>query len=306
MMQLNTVLIAGGTGLLGVRLAWLLAVNGFTVRLLSRNPKTSDQFAWNPAKMEMDIKALEGVDVVINLAGSGIADKRWTSSRKKELIESRVNSAALLFREIEKMPQRPQVYLSASAVGYYGNSGEQWMLEGQAPVDHSFMVDCCQQWETAARQMETLGLRTAIFRIGVVLAKEGGALKEVVKPLRFGLGAYFGNGKAWWPWIHRDDVCRAFVWAIENQLITGTYNLVSPNPVRGRELVVSTAKAMDQWALFVPAPAFVLRLILGEMSAVILNSNRVSAEKLSLAGFEFNWPVLDNALRDIFAAQKHH
>jgi hypothetical protein len=133
------------------------------------------------------------------------------------------------------------------------------------------------------------------------MAKEGGALAEVVKPLRFGLGTYFGNGQAWWSWVHREDVCRAFLWAIENQSAEGTFNLTSPNPVRGKELVETTAQAMKQTAVFLPAPEFALKLVLGEMSAVILNSNRVTSEKLTQAGFEFKWPVLDSALRDIFA-----
>ncbi len=300
-MKNNTILIGGGSGLIGSRLAEMFRAQGHTVRLLTRSPKTEDQFFWNPASGEMQDGALQGVDYVINLAGAGIADKRWTTARKKELVESREQSAALLFQAMERMEQRPKAYLSASAIGYYGNSGESWMREDSAPVDQSFMVDCCQKWESAAGQLTVLGIRTVIFRIGVVLAKEGGALAEVVKPLRFGLGAYFGNGQAWWSWIHRDDVCRAFIWAIENQAVEGVFNLTAPTPVRGKELVIATAKARKHAAVFLPAPAFVLRLVLGEMSAVILNSNRVSSEKLTQAGFEFQWPELNAALSDIFA-----
>jgi hypothetical protein len=177
------------------------------------------------------------------------------------------------------------------------------MREDSPPADQSFMVDCCQQWEAAADQMTSISIRTVKFRIGVVMAKEGGALAEIVKPLQFGLGAYFGNGKAWWPWIHREDVCRAFVWAIENQQVTGVFNLNAPDPARGKDLVVATAKAMRQFAVFLPAPSFMLKLLFGEMSAVILNSNRISSEKLTQAGFEFKWPRLDAALIDIFATK---
>ncbi|MBK6994418.1 MAG: TIGR01777 family protein [Lewinellaceae bacterium] len=300
-MQKSTILIAGGSGLIGSRLTEMLHSQGHTVRLLSRSPKGIGQFFWNPATDEMDAEALQDVDYVVNLAGAGIADKRWTAARKKELIESRVKSAATLYRAMERMAMRPKAYLSAAAVGIYGNSGETWIREDTAPFDQSFMVECCQNWESSADEMLRLGIRTVKFRIGVVLAKEGGALAEIVKPLRFGLGAYFGNGQAWWPWIHRDDVCGAFIWAIENQAVEGVFNLCTPDPARGKDLVKATAKAMKQPAVFLPAPAFVLRLIFGEMSAVILNSNRVSSEKLTQAGFEFQWPKLNAALRDIFA-----
>ncbi len=300
-MQNNNILIAGGSGLIGSRLTEMFHSQGHTVRLLSRSPKGEGQFYWNPVSGEIEPEALQGVDFVINLAGAGIADKRWTVARKKELIDSRVKSAALLYRAMEGMAKRPKAYLSASAIGIYGNSGEAWMLEDKPPVEQSFMVECCQKWESSADQMLDLGIRTVKFRIGVVLAKEGGALAEIVKPLRFGLGAYFGSGQAWWSWIHRDDVCRAFLWAIENQAVEGVFNLTAPTPARGKDLVKATAKAMKQPAVFLPAPAFVLRLIFGEMSAVILNSNRVSSEKLTQAGFEFQWPELNAALRDIFA-----
>ncbi|MFN0037162.1 MAG: TIGR01777 family oxidoreductase [Saprospiraceae bacterium] len=300
-MQKSTILIAGGTGLIGSRLAEMLRADGHLVRLLSRSPKGAGQFFWNTASGEIDAAALRDVDFVLNLAGAGIAEGRWTAARKKELVESRTQSAALLCREMERMTVRPKAYLSASAVGFYGNSGEAWVREDSPPADQSFMVECCQKWEAAADPIAALGVRTVKFRLGVVLAKEGGALAEIVKPLRFGLGAYFGDGQAWWPWVHRDDVCRAFLWAMENDRAEGVFNLCSPTPSRGKDLVKATAKAMRQPAVFLPAPAFVLRLIFGEMSAVILNSNRVSSEKIAHAGFEFKWPELRSALRDIFA-----
>lgn len=163
------------------------------------------------------------------------------------------------------------------------------MREDSPPADRSFMVKCCQQWEDAADTMAALGVRTLKFRIGVVLAKEGGALPEITKTLRFGLGIYFANGQAWWPWVHIDDVCRAFIWALSREDVSGTYNLVAPNPVRGIQLAKAAAKAMGRRALFLPVPACVLQVILGEMSAVILNSNRVSAEKLLREGFVFEF-----------------
>ena len=304
-MQKGTVLIAGGTGFIGTRLAEMLRQEGYVVRLLTRSPKGKDQFLWDPSERELEIAALQDLDFLINLAGEGIAEKRWTASRKKKLVESRVQGANLLFRKLEILNSRPEVYISASGIGYYGNSGEQTMQEDDLPTDKGFMVECCQKWEEAAGQMSELSIRTVIFRIGVVLGREGGALAELLKPLRFGLGVYFGDGKAWWSWVHRDDVCRAILWAMEHPEVAGTYNLVAPSPVRGKELVKSTARARKQWALFLPAPAFLLRLIFGEMAAAILNSNRVASEKLTRSGFEFQWPEPNTALRSIFAPQSH-
>lgn len=297
----SIILLAGGTGLIGTSMSEMLRSKGYQVRLLTRSPKGPNDHFWNPAKGEIDANALEGVDVIVNLAGAGIADARWTDARKKRLIDSRVQSANVLANAISNMPQKPQVYLSASAIGFYGDSGEAWMTESSAPVDASFMVDCCQQWETAAAQMQALGLRTAIFRIGVVMTQAGGALAEILRPLKLGLGGYFGEGQAWWSWIHREDVCGAFIWGIENEAASGIYNLVAPSPVRGKSLVQTLVKTRKKPALVLPVPAFALRLVLGEMSAVVLNSNRVSAQKLLDAGFKFQFPTLEAAFQDIFA-----
>jgi uncharacterized protein len=295
-----TTLLAGGSGLIGKRLSEILRAQGHSVRLLTRTPRGEGQFAWNPAAGTLDEAALEGVDFVVNLAGAGIADRRWTAARKRELVQSRVQSAEVLRRAFEREAKRPRAYVSASAIGFYGNSGEDLMLETSAPADQSFMVECCQKWEQAADAVAALGIRTVKLRIGVVLATEGGALAEFVKPLRFGLGTYFADGQAWYSWIHRDDVCRAFVWALENESVEGIFNAVAPQPVRNRDLVQATARAMRQPVLMLPAPAFALRLMLGEMSAVVLNSNRVSAEKIERAGFQFDFPTLEGALGEIF------
>lgn len=295
-----TTLLAGGTGLIGTRLSAMLRDQGHNVRLLSRSPKGEGQFAWDPAAGTIDEAALEGIDYVINLAGAGIADKRWTASRKRLLIDSRVQSTHVLAQAIQRSGHRPKAWVSAAAIGYYGNSGEQMMQETDAPVEQSFMVQCCEQWEQAVDEVTELGIRTVKLRVGIVLAKEGGALAEFVKPLRFGLGAYFGDGKAWYSWVHIDDVCRLFVWMLDHPELSGVFNAVAPHPVRNKALVQATAKAMHQPALILPAPAFVMRLVLGEMSAVILNSNRISAEKTLATGFTFQYPVLEEALQSIF------
>ncbi len=300
---MQTILLAGGSGLIGTRLSELLRAKGYTVRLLTRTPKGSGQFAWDPAKGQIDDAALAGVHAVVNLAGAGIADERWSEKRKRLLVDSRVQSAGVLRDALLRTGVQPSVYLSASAIGYYGNSGEQSMRETDAPVDDSFMVDCCRQWEQAADLIGNMGIRTVKLRIGVVLAKEGGALAEFVRPLQFGLGAYFGDGQAWYSWIHRDDVCRIFIWALENEQVTGVYNAVAPHPERIKPLVQQIAKARHRPALIVPAPAFAMRLIFGEMSAVILNSNLIADNKVRTAGYDFQYPTLQGALAAIFAGK---
>jgi uncharacterized protein (TIGR01777 family) len=162
------------------------------------------------------------------------------------------------------------------------------------------MVECCQKWEASADEIAALGIRTVKARIGIVLAKEGGALVEFVKPLRLGIGAYFADGQAWYSWIHRDDVCRFFIWAIENQQVEGVFNVVAPNPARNKDLVKAIAKAMRQPAVLAPVPAFTLRLMFGEMADAVLNSNLVSSEKVRKAGFEFQFSELSRALETIF------
>jgi len=296
---MSTVLLAGGSGLIGTRLTELLRLRGYTVRLLGRHPKGPDQFGWDPEKGIIDDQALLDVDYIINLAGAGIAEKRWTDERKRAIIDSRVKSARLLRDRLEQLQIRPKAYLSASAIGYYGDTGERRMREIDPPVEDSFMVQCCQAWEDAADEVAALGIRTVKFRIGVVLAKEGGALLEFIKPLRFGVGTYFADGRAWYSWIHRNDLCRAFLWAIENEAISGVYNAVAPQPERIKPLVETAARAMDKKALLVPVPAFALHLALGEMSAVVLNSNLISDDKLRAAGFVFEYPELAGALQHI-------
>lgn len=294
-----TVLLAGGTGLIGTRLAEMLRAKAYSVRILTRTPKQAGQFAWNPSAGTLDEAALQDVDFVVNLAGAGIAERRWTNARKREIVESRLRSAHTLRDAFQRTGWRPKAYLSASAIGYYGNSGERLMTEADSPIEQSFMVECCKQWEQAADEIAQLGVRTVKFRIGIVLAKEGGALAEFVKPLRLGIGGYFGNGQAWYSWIHRDDVCRFFIWAMEHAAVQGVFNAVAPQPARNKDLIKSIASALRQPALFIPAPTFGLRIFFGEMSAAILNSNRVSAEKALKAGFEYEFPALDEALKQI-------
>ena len=294
------ILLAGGTGFIGTRLAELLCEKGHTVRVLTRTPRGAGQFAWNPAAGTIDDEAVCDTHIVINLAGAGIADKRWTPARKQLLIDSRVQSAQVLRAAFQRLRHLPKAYLASSAIGYYGNSGESWMTEEDAPADKSFMVECCAAWEQAAETIAALGVRTVVFRTGIVLDKQGGALRELIKPLRFGIGGYFADGQAWYSWIQLDDVCRMFLWAIENTEVDGVFNAVAPHPARNLELVKAVARAMRRPVIFAPAPVFALRLVFGEMADTILFSTRVSPEKIIGAGFHFQYPELSAALAHIF------
>lgn len=310
-MSKHTILIAGGTGLIGNALQSMLTDKGYHVRLLTRTPKGPNQFFWNPAHCPasafgslpddaINRQALEGVHAVVNLAGAGIADKRWTPARKRELLESRIRSTNLIVRAIEEMNHKPAVLVNASAIGYYGNSGERLMTENDLPVEEAFMVDLCEKWEKIAALAQVHGIRTAVIRIGVVLAREGGALPQLDQPLRWGVAPYFGDGQAWWSWIHLKDICKMFIWAIENQQVNGIYNGVAPHPVRNLELVREIIKAKKAKALALPVPAIAMRMALGQMSAVVLNSNRISAQKALEAGFQFEFDRIDAALNQLY------
>lgn len=294
------VLLAGGSGMIGQRLSALLQNLGYEIRVLSRSPKGPNQFRWDPAKGEIDTRSLEGVHAVINLAGEGIASGRWTKARKRRIFESRVQSSLTLKNAAASLDSPPEVYISSSAIGYYGNTGEKKMVETDSPVEETFMVKVCREWEEGAYEMEKIGIRTVILRIGIVLAPEGGALKPLALPTSFGLAPYFGDGNAWWSWIHVQDLCRMFLFAIENSNVRGVFNAVGPNPVRNKTLIKAIARARGKWTIPAPAPAFALRLALGEMSATILNSNLVSADKIQKVGFSFDFREIDSALADLY------
>ncbi|MCB0631152.1 MAG: TIGR01777 family oxidoreductase [Saprospiraceae bacterium] len=297
-----TVLIGGGSGLVGSRLSQLLTEKGYTVWHLSRSPGKDDPyrtFAWDTKKGYIDQSAVEGADYVVNLAGAGIADKRWTDKRKQLIIDSRVETTQLLQRAIQSTTNAPRAYISASAAGYYGDRDDQILSETDPPGD-GFLSASCIAWEKAAAAVSGPDLRNVIIRIGIVLTTEGGALPKMTMPVNFFAGVYFGNGRQWMPWIHINDLCRVFIYAIEQDKMAGIYNGVGPNPERNRDFIDSVAEARNKPVVMLPAPAFVLKLALGEMSHALLDSTRASAEKLAGAGFSFEFPKLREALLDLY------
>lgn len=298
-----TVLITGATGLVGHELVNLLLQNGFTIHYLSTSKsKLVSQnnykgFYWNPKTAEIDTNALTDVEVIVHLAGASVA-KKWTTSYKEEIIESRVLSTRLLYKTLQKNSHQVKQIVSASAIGIYPNDLNYIYHETDSQVDDSFLGDVVQQWEEEVNQFEKLNIKVAKIRIGIVLAREGGALLEMAKPIKIGVGAAFGTGEQYQSWIHIQDLVAIFQFVIQNQL-SGIYNGVAPYPVTNSELTKAIAKTLGK-PLFLPnIPQFVMKLILGEMHQILFSSQHVSCRKLLDENFQFKFASLDKALNDL-------
>lgn len=301
------VLITGGTGLIGSRLSELLIDAGYDVALLSREPaKTSHYrtFRWDPQAGSIDEAAVPYADYIINLAGSSVADGKWTDERKRDIMTSRLGGLALLHRELAKADghHHVQALVSASAIGIYGDAGAALLTEETPPAlpTHDFLVDVAQQWELAAAPVAALGIRTVVPRIGVVLSDQGGALVPIARPVKLGAGAPLGNGRQFISWIHIDDLCRLFIAMLEQAHWQGVYNAVAPNPVTNEAFTEVLAEVLHRPLLLPKVPAFGLKLLMGEMSEIVLASQRVSAEKVLGAGFTFEYPTLRAALESFY------
>ena len=297
-----TILIAGGTGLVGSHLSQLLQAAGHTVLHLGRKADLKAKYpayAWDLSKKTIDQAAVDRADYLINLAGTGVADARWTDERKRLIISSRVDSTLLLKAAIERRPTPLRAFISASAIGYYGSRGEQLLTETDPTGTNSFLAESVTLWEQAVEKIAETGLRTVAIRIGVVLSTQGGALEKMLIPFRFFNATYFGHGQQWMSWVHIDDLCRMFIEAIDNERFSGIYNGVAPHPFRNRDLICELKKALGKPALLLPAPEFALRAVMGEMADVVFDSARVSSKKIEAAGFKFSFPDLLPALRDL-------
>jgi uncharacterized protein len=297
----ESVLIAGGTGLVGARLVQQLIQSGYKVMLLSRkkhNHGNIPVYEWDVATGRIDENAILRADHIINLAGEGIVDARWTDERKRQIIESRTQSAALLLATCQKLQHFPKTYIAASAIGYYGDRSND-ILDEDSAKGNGFLTESCVAWENASHAWTEAGIRTVITRIGIVCSTRGGALAETIKPLRFGMGVFFGLGKQYYSWIHIDDLCSILQRALEDDEMQGIYNAVAPNPVSNKEFTRTLARVMKRPYLLLPAPSFALKLVLGELSHVILDSAIVSSAKIEQQGFVFQFPELKSALEDI-------
>ncbi len=297
------VLISGGSGLIGSAISEKLLSEGHEVAVLSRSSKSPKQgikaFVWDPAKSHLDEAALEGVEAIINLAGSTIAQP-WTPHNKELILSSRIDSTRTLVEALSRQENQVHTFINASAVGYYPNSFEQEFTEADPPGS-DFLSIVCQKWEQEASAIENLSMRLLRMRIGIVLDNEEGALAKMALPIKFGLGSPLGSGKQWMPWIHKDDLASLFIYALEHSEIpTGVYNAVGPYSVRNEELTKALAKQLHR-PLFLPkVPAFVLKLILGEMAATALASNKVSSARIQSYGFKYQYNRLEDALAALY------
>ena len=283
--------ITGASGLIGSALVGYLKSEGHTVqRLVRRATVAPDEIRWDPKTGYVDIDALRGVDAVIHLAGVGVGDKRWTKRYKSEILNSRLLGTTTIANAVAEV--KPQVFISASAIGWYGDSGNRAVVESDS-VGHDFLAAVCREWESAA---DLAGdVRTVKLRTGLVLNPTGGALGRMLPLFRFGLGGKLGSGKQWWSWITLHDVVRAIVFTLEKQ-ISGPVNLTSPNPVTNQEFTSALARAMKRPALF-PAPAIALKIALGGFSSEVLGSKKVMPNALTDAGFKWDYPHISTALQ---------
>ncbi len=292
------ILITGASGLVGSRLTELLLQRGFVVSHLGRSQRLGrvPSYVWDIEKGTMDVEAFTGVDCIINLAGAGVADQRWTPTRKKEILNSRIRSTALLYHLLRERNHAVNSFISASAIGYYGlETGNAWVNEEASP-GNDFLAQVVKQWEDEAEKIRLLGVRVVKLRIGIVLSEKGGALKSIAAPIQFGFGASLGNGKQYMSWIHIDDLCATFINAAENDTMKGVYNAVGNQPITNGELTRAIAKVLKKPLWLPPVPGFVLKLILGEMADMVIYGSKVSSAKIKDTGFQFQFNELDGAL----------
>ena len=293
---MGTVLIAGGTGMIGRHWIEMHGDAFDEVRLLSRTSGREGRvvrYAWDPSAGTYDPAAFQDVDYIINLAGAGIADRFWTTRRKQLILDSRTQSVQTLLKGLRETGATPQMILMASATGYYGDRGSDWVDE-ESDAGGGFLGTTTMAWEAASTALIQAGYPTAILRIGIVLSGKGGALPKLKMPLKMGMACYFGNGKQYMPWIHIDDLCRMMTWLLHEQK-EGIWNGVAPELVTSREMADVMKQVFGGW-IVLPVPAFALRLALGEMGDTVLTGARVRAGKVLQNGFTFNFANVKDAL----------
>jgi len=304
---MQRVLITGGTGMVGTSLTQLLLSKGYQVIVLTRQPRISNvpnlsYAVWDIDKGYIDPSAIQNADTIVHLAGAGVADKRWSKKRKQEIVDSRVMSGELLVKYLTENSHQVKTVVAASAIGWYGPDTAESLMNGFTetdPVDGAFLGDTCKQWEDSVKPIETLGIRLVTLRIGIVLNKQGGALAEFIKPAKFGLATIFGTGNQMVSWIHQNDLCKMILFGIQTASLKGVYNAVSPDPTSNKDLIIAITKKLRGFYLPIPVPAFVLNIMLGEMSIEILKSAKVSSYKIQEADFKFDYPTLNSALHEL-------
>jgi uncharacterized protein (TIGR01777 family) len=295
---MKKILIAGGSGLVGKQLSKLLTQNEYEVAWLSRSIKTTSSYPtykWNPETGVIDPEAIAFADVIIVLSGENIAAERWTDKFKKKIIDSRLQVASTISNALKNHPNHVSHIIAASAIGYYGDRNNETLDENSARGD-GFLSETTQQWEQAYSSFD---VPVATIRIGVVLSKNGGALYEMSLPVKWGIASPLGSGKQFISWIHIDDLAGLFMHVMQNQL-TGIYNAVASNPVTNEEFTKQLKKSLSKNAISFPTPIWALKLLLGEKSAIVLDSTRVSNKKIIESGFTFKYEFLEQALKNFY------
>lgn len=299
---MNTVLISGGTGLVGTHLCKKLIDKGYNVAVLSRVNKQEggiSTYAWDVEKKEIDDRAIESADYIIHLAGASIDEERWTNERKQLILDSRVQSTRLLFDSTKRKNGKLKAFISASAIGYYGAITSNKILSETDPPANDFLGETCRQWEQSADMFEELSVRTVKIRTGVVLTKQGGALSKMIAPVKMGIGSAIGSGNQYLPWIHIDDLCSIYIKAIEDTQMLGAYNAVSPQHNTNKDFIETLAYVLHKPFWFPNVPSFAMKLMFGKMSEILLQGTRISSKKIRTASYSFLFPDLKNALKDL-------
>ncbi|RKR11221.1 hypothetical protein C8C83_2921 [Flavobacterium sp. 90] len=296
----KNVLLTGGTGFIGKHLTDVLIENGFLVSILSRsdqkNTSSITYYKWDLKKNFIDQKAILEADYIIHLAGEGIVEKRWTKKRKKAILESRTKPIDLIFSILKEQNKNLDGFISASGIGFYGAITSHKICDETTPPANDFLGNTCQQWENTVDQIATLNIRTVKIRTGIVLGKNEGFLKKIVPSFKAGFGAVLGTGKQYLPWIHIDDLCQIYLKAIQDEEIQGAYNACVTDTTTNSRFSKVLANLFGYTIWLPKVPAFVLKIVLGEMSIAILKGQRVSSEKIQKTGFEFQFTDLEKTL----------
>jgi uncharacterized protein len=299
------ILIAGATGFIGKKLVKKLDEKGHEIVVLTRNKETArfhipihcEIQQWDPDNNPLSTNSLKDIDAVINLSGENIASSFWTENKKRKLMDSRIISVRRIIQAMEAMNKKPSVFISASAVGFYGNRKNEELQETSS-AGEGFLSKVCQSWENEITESKKLGIRTVIFRLGMVLGHDGGALEKIMPAFKLGLGGKLGDGSQWMSWIHINDFVDMIVYSIENSSINGIINAVSPNPVKNIEFT-KTLGRMVKRPTILPVPSIALKVALRDLSDLLLYSQRVSAEKICKSGFKFTYPTIENAFEEV-------
>ena len=292
------ILVSGSHGLVGKALVRSLTNDGHEIIRLVRSQPAPGEVEWKPDQGRIDVEHLEGIDAVVHLAGESIASGRWTEEKKKTIRDSRVQGTGLLSDAIARLSRPPSVFISASAIGYYGDRDDELLNEKSAP-GKDFLSSVCVEWERATRPAAEKGIRTVCARFGIILDPDDGALAKMLPPFRMGVGGRIGDGKQWMSWIALDDVIKGLKFLIEDQSVNGPANFVAPNPVTNAEFTKTLGRVLSRPTIF-PVPVFGVRLAFGEMAdALLLSSQRVEPGVLKDKGFSFSWPTLEPALRTL-------